>query len=50
MNKEEFVINTLAQRIAQLETDKASLQADYLAISEELKQLRKEDDEDAKND
>lgn len=49
MNKEEFVINTLAQRIAQLETDKASLQADYLAISEELKQLRKDDEDDVKD-
>lgn len=49
MDKEEFVINTLAQRIAQLETDKASLQADYLAILEELKQLRKDDGKNVEN-
>ena len=54
MNKEEFMINQMGQRIAQLEADKAGLQADYQLLAQEYEKAKnieeKEDDENAKNE
>lgn len=53
MNREQFIINQMGQRIAQLEADKAGLQADYQLLVQEHKKLKnteKEDDENVKND
>ncbi|GEN90009.1 hypothetical protein [Tetragenococcus koreensis] len=41
MNKEEFVINQLSLRIAQLEADKAGLQADYQLLAQEYEKSKK---------
>lgn len=45
MTHDEFMINQLAQRIAQLEADKAGIQADNQILSQQLKELKEKDDE-----
>lgn len=53
MNKEEFMINQMGQRIAQLEADKAGLQADYQLLAQEYEKLtnaEKEDDENVEDE
>lgn len=53
MTKEEFMINQLAQRIAQLEADKVSLQAENQFLVQQANEIKekqeKEDDENVDN-
>lgn len=50
MTHDEFIINQLAQRIAQLEADKAGIQADNAVLSQQLKELKEKDDKNVNNE
>lgn len=45
MNKEQYIGNQLAIRIANLEVEKAQLEADNAILSQQIEELKQEDQE-----
>ncbi len=45
MNKEQYISNQLAIRIANLEVEKAQLEADNAILSQQIEELKQEDQE-----